>query len=204
MTDQTVPLAKQRWGGAEGNSRMTGTTAAVLFVLLAAEGVTVVQVKQLVSVHVFIGMLLVPFVLLKTASTTYRATGYYRGDAAYVEKGPPPMILRLTGPLMVLSSLAILGTGIALVALGRSARWMRDIHRISFFAFALFIAIHVLGHLRETPDLAIADVRDRHDAARVKGARVRTALLGVTLLVALGVAIVSLGWVGDWGRNLGR
>ena len=204
MTDQAVPLAKQRWGGAEGNSRMTGTTAAVLFVLLAAEGVTVVQVKQLVSVHVFIGMLLVPFVLLKTASTTYRATGYYRGDAAYVEKGPPPMILRLTGPLMVLSSLAILGTGIALVALGRSARWMRDIHRISFFAFALFIAIHVLGHLRETPDLAIADVRDRHDAARVKGARVRTALLGVTLLVALGVAIVSLGWVGDWGRNLGR
>ena len=204
MTDQTVPLAKQRWGGAEGNSRMTGTSGAVLFVLLAAEGVTVVQVKQLVSVHVFIGMLLVPFVLLKTASTTYRATGYYRGDAAYVEKGPPPMILRLTGPLMVLSSLAILGTGIALVALGRSARWMRDIHRISFFAFALFIAIHVLGHLRETPDLAIADVRDRHDAARVKGARVRTALLGVTLLVALGVAIVSLGWVGDWGRNLGR
>ena len=204
MTDQAAPLTEGRWGGVEGNSRVTGTTAAVLFVLLAAEGVTVVQVKQLVSVHVFIGMLLVPFVLLKTASTAYRATSYYRGDAAYVEKGPPPMVLRLTGPLMVLSSLAILGTGIALVALGRSARWMRDIHKISFFAFALFLAIHVLGHLRETPALAIADVRDRHDAARVRGARVRIVLLGVTLLVALGVAIVSLGWVGDFGRDVGR
>jgi len=203
MTDQTVPLAKERWGGAEGNSRVTGATAALLFVLLAAEGITVVQVRQLVSVHVFIGMLLVPFVLLKTASTAYRATCYYRGDAAYVEKGPPPMVLRLTGPLMVLSSLVILGTGIALVDLGRSARWMRDIHKVSFFAFALFLAIHVLGHLRETPALAIADVRDRHDAARVSGARVRTVLLGVTLLGALGVAIVSLGWVGDWGSNLG-
>jgi hypothetical protein len=204
MTDQATPLTEERWGGVEGNARLTGMSGALLFVVLAAEGVTVLQVRQTISIHVFIGMLLVPFVLLKLASTTFRFGHYYRGDAAYVKKGAPPAIMRLTGPLIALSTLAVLGTGIALIALGRSARWMRDIHKLSFFAFGLLIAIHVIGHLRETPTLAVADLRDRESATPVLGARVRLVVLTVTLVVAVGLAIVSLGWVGDFGRDVGR
>ena len=43
----------------EGNARMTGLTAAVLLVLLAAEGLTVLQVHALLTPHVVIGMVLV-------------------------------------------------------------------------------------------------------------------------------------------------
>ena len=49
-------------GGPEGNARLTGMTAAVLLVLLAAEGLTILQVHSLITPHVVIGMVLVPFV----------------------------------------------------------------------------------------------------------------------------------------------
>lgn len=76
--------------GVEANARLTGSTAAVLFVLLAAEGVTILRVRPLLSWHVFIGMLLVPPVALKIGTTSYRFVRYYRGSPAYRRKGPPP------------------------------------------------------------------------------------------------------------------
>src|ERR1700730_13432429 len=124
-------------GGVEGNARLTGAAGAALFVILAVEAATLLQIKQLISVHVFVGMLLVPLVLLKSAITGYRFTHYYRGRPTYRQKGPPPVILRVTGPLLVLTSLALLGTGIALIALGRSAgRQYLVLHQVTFFVWA--------------------------------------------------------------------
>jgi len=58
--------------GVKSNARLTASNAAVLLVLLAAEGVTILRVRQLVTPHVFIGMLLIPPVLVKIGSTGYR------------------------------------------------------------------------------------------------------------------------------------
>ena len=55
--------------GVEANARLTASVAVVLLVLLALEGVTLLQLGSLLRVHVFVGMLLVPPVLLKSAST---------------------------------------------------------------------------------------------------------------------------------------
>ena len=105
--------------------------------MLAAEAVTLLQVRQLISVHVFVGVLLIPLVLLKTASTGYRFVHYYKGDPAYRRKGPPHPILRITGPILVLTSLGLLGSGLALHALGRSTGhqylW---VHKAIFFVWA--------------------------------------------------------------------
>jgi len=194
----------ERTGGVEGNGRLTGIVAAVLFFVLAAEVVTLLQIRQLISVHVFVGMLLVPLVLLKTATTTYRMIHYYRGDAAYRRKGPPHPVLRVTGPLLVLTSLALLGSGIALVALGRRVGhgylW---VHKTIFFVWAALIAVHVLGHLRETVTLASADWRERAArgeprSARVAGPGTRAAVIGVTVLAGVVLGVVSLGWIGTW------
>ena len=104
--------------GPVGNALLTGTTGAALVVVLAVEGVTLLQIHQLISWHVFVGMVLVPLVLLKTASTMYRFGHYYRGDPPYAEKGPPHPLLRVTGPLLVVSTLALLGTGVRGASLG--------------------------------------------------------------------------------------
>jgi len=84
--------------GVIGNARITGTFGAVIFVLLFLEGLTVLRVGSLISMHVFVGMLLVPFVVVKIASTGYRFVRYYGGRAAYTDKGPPPLLLRCSDP----------------------------------------------------------------------------------------------------------
>ncbi len=48
----------QRHGGAEGNERLTVMTGAVLLVLLAVEGITLLRLGRLLTLHFFIGMLL--------------------------------------------------------------------------------------------------------------------------------------------------
>jgi hypothetical protein len=64
---------------AEANARLTAGATVVLLVLLAAEGATILRIRGLLSEHVFIGMLLVPPVLVKTCSTVYRFARYYLG-----------------------------------------------------------------------------------------------------------------------------
>ena len=58
-----------RTSGAEGNERLTGATAVVLLGLLAVEGVTILFLRRLLPVHVFLGMLLIPPVALKLLGT---------------------------------------------------------------------------------------------------------------------------------------
>jgi len=67
--------------GVEGNARLTGLNG-VLLVLLAVEGATILRIRQLISVHVYVGVLLVGPVLLKCASTVYRFIRYYAGARA--------------------------------------------------------------------------------------------------------------------------
>src|SRR6476469_7545572 len=88
-------------GGTEGNSRLTAATAAVLLVLLAAEGLTLLSLDSFLSWHIFIGMLLVPIVGLKVATVGYRIVRYYAGQRDYVRAGPPPTLLRMLGPIVL-------------------------------------------------------------------------------------------------------
>jgi hypothetical protein len=137
-------------GGPEGNERLTVQTGAVLFVALAVLGVTIIRIGQLTWLHLFLGLALIGPVVLKLASTGYRFMRYYTGDRPYRLKGAPPWPLRLMGPVLVLSTLGIFVTGIALLALGPGGRqpWML-LHKVSFFTWLAVTALHVLGHLPE-------------------------------------------------------
>src|SRR5438105_15587254 len=78
--------------GVEANARLTAMTGIVLLVLFIAEIATVlIRARSVLTLHVTLGLLLVPPVLLKIASTTWRMTAYYRGNAAYREKRPPSL-----------------------------------------------------------------------------------------------------------------
>ena len=79
----------ERLDRTDGNTRLTATTAVVLLVLLAGEGVTILSIRPLLSAHIVIGLLLIPPVALKLASVGYRFVRYYTGDAAYVDGDRP-------------------------------------------------------------------------------------------------------------------
>ena len=176
----------------EGNSRLTAGAGGLLFVLLAAEGLTIADLRGLLSAHVFIGMLLIPPVLLKMGSTGWRFLRYYTGSPAYVRKGPPPAILRLLGPAVVVLTVAVLASGIALVlAPSSSHRLLLQVHKASFVLWFAVTAVHVLGHLLETARLAPADWmrRSRRDVA---GAPTRQWLLAGSLAAGALLGVVML------------
>jgi hypothetical protein len=74
-----------------GNARLTGATGAVLLLLFCVEVATVVMgVKGMLTLHVMIGLLLVPPLLVKISSVSWRFLRYYRHDEAYRRRGPHP------------------------------------------------------------------------------------------------------------------
>jgi hypothetical protein len=184
--------------GVAANARLTATNAAVLIVLLAAEGATILRVRQLISPHVFLGIVLIPPVLLKLGSTGYRFVRYYRGAPAYRRKGPPPVLLRLLGPVVAILTLVLLASGVALLLAGPA--WSREllfVHKASFVLWFFAMTVHVLGHLPEVARLAPRDWlrRTRRD---VSGAGTRQWLIAASLVAGALLGLVTLSLVAPW------
>jgi hypothetical protein len=184
--------------GVEGNSRLTATTGALLTLLLLVEGVTLLDVRGYITLHTAIGLVLIGPLALKCASTMYRFTSYYFGRRAYVVKGPPHPLLRVIGPLVVVSSVAVVGTGVALLAVrGRSDVWLA-LHKGSFVVWFVVTALHFLGHLRDaTVDTAREFRMSRGDPAK-RGKAVRVALVAVSLLAGVAVAAAFTPSASQW------
>src|ERR1700733_3322571 len=109
-------------GETRGNERLTVITGLILIVLLAAVGVTIVRIGQLLWLHLFLGLVVIGPTCLKLASTGYRFVRYYTGDEAYRRKGPPAPVLRGLAPLVVFLTMAVFVTGVALLLLGPGSR----------------------------------------------------------------------------------
>jgi hypothetical protein len=191
-------------GGPEGNARLTGMTAAVLLVLLAAEGLTLLQVHSLITPHVVIGMVLVPFVAVKMASTSWRMAKYYLGSPPYLARGVPPLLLRLLGPVVVLATVAVFASGIALLLVPHSWRSsMFFLHKVTFVLWFGAMAVHVLGHVLDTSKLAPADFVAR-TRSQVRGAGARRWALAASLVVGILLAVAMAPTIGPWVATGGR
>jgi hypothetical protein len=175
--------------GSAGNERLTAITAVVLIVLLAVEGVTILAIRPLLSWHVFVGMLLIPPVALKLASTGYRFWRYYSGSPAYVRRGPPHVLLRLLAPLVVVSTLTLFGTGVTLIALGPRYGLIFGLHKASFVVWLVATGAHVLAHVQRLPSLAFGAGR---------GAGRRLALVTATLFAGGALAVSTLSLATPW------
>lgn len=135
-------------GGAAGNEELTAVTGVLLIILLAVLGVTILRIRQLIWLHLFLGFLLIGPTLLKMASTGYRFVRYYTGNAVYRAKGPPAAALRAMGPLLVLSTVVVFVSGIVLMLVGPARRSTPLlVHKASFIVWLVVTALHVLGHL---------------------------------------------------------
>lgn len=198
LVPQARPAARVR-DGVAANARLTGALAAALLVLLAAEGATIPFIGRLLGPHIFIGVLLIPPVALKMASTGYRFARYYTHHGPYVAKGPPPIALRVLAPGVVLTTLALFGTGIALLIAGPPSETLIFAHKLSFIAWVALMTLHVLGHLLEVPKLALADWRRAGPReARLAGAGARTLALTAAIGGGLALALLTLSIAQPW------
>jgi hypothetical protein len=196
-------------------------TGAVLLILLAVEGYTILRIGRLLTLHVFLGMLLIGPVTLKAGSVLYRFARYYTGSEPYRRKGPPTPLLRVLGPINMLLTACVFGTGIMLAVTGPNnysggdTGWLQ-LHRLSFLAWLFFMAIHVLAYVWRLPAVLAAEARGvslpdggagaqtavgRHArrAVEVLGGRgTRLALLAASLLAGLVIALLTVHLTGKW------
>jgi len=171
-------------GGSAGNEQLTFAVAALLIVLLAVEGATILRIGSLLTVHAFVGMLLIPVVALKLASTGWRMLRYYRRGEEYVLRGPPHVALRmLVAPVLVLSTLLVFGTGVALLVLDQRHGTLVGLHKASFLVWAGAFGLHVLGHLLRLPQLW---------RQRVPGLALRIAVAASALVAGVTLATLTL------------
>ncbi len=185
-------------GGTDGNEQLTALTGTTLLVLFAAVGITILRIGQLISEHLFIGLLLLGPVSLKMASTGYRFMRYYTRDSAYYEKGPPPLALRLVAPAVVLCTIAVFVSGIVLLFEGPANRGsLVLIHKVSFIAWLAFTALHVLGHLPGLPK-SFRGGAALDDAVGIPGTGGRWLALGGAIVAGVVLAIVLIPDYGAW------
>ncbi len=207
-------------GGPEGNERLTVLAGALLVVVLAVLGLTIVRIGQLLWLHLFLGLALIGPVALKLASTGYRFVRYYAADPPYRRKGPPPPALRALGPLLVGLTTIVFATGVLLLVIGPGSTvrsTMVLVHKVSFIVWIVVTAVHVLGHLPEIVRFnrissrtraEINDVRARIPGfgggteppltAPLPGSRGRWLSLGAAMALGVALAVAFIPEFGTW------
>jgi hypothetical protein len=184
-----------RTAGPEGNARLTALTGVALMVLLAIEGITLISLRSMISWHIFVGLLLVPVVALKLGSTGYKIYRYYTRRADYVKAGPPHLLLRLLGPVVALSTIALLASGILLIAERPGDGLTLLLHKASFVVWVGAFGVHTLAHLGPLPRALRSDLGGRDEVA---GSRWRLLLIAGAVVIGAIAAVALLPQGAAW------
>ena len=155
----------------------------MLLVLLGIETLTTLALHSYLAEHIFLGLLLIPPVTLKLTSTGWRFVRYYTNSRPYRLAGPPRLSLRLIAPVLVVSTLTLFGSGVALIIVGHGGGPLLQVHAASFAVWGVLIAIHILAYLTRVLREGLADWR-RHSITRVAGGRASAAAINAAIAIA--------------------
>jgi hypothetical protein len=182
--------------GAAGNERLTAWAGAALFAGFGLQGITILNVHWWLTAHMLIGISLFLPIGVKIASTGYRFARYYTNSPAYVQKGPPQIVLRILAPFLLLNTLFLMGSGV-LIPLSDSHRHpVETLHKLSFVTWVILAGIHVLAYSRRTSQLLIGDLK-AHSAARRATAQ-RIAIVAGGEIAGIALALAAMPWIRDW------
>lgn len=171
-----------------GNERLTALVSLVLLMLIIVELVTSAFLRIWLPAHTVVGVLLVGPLLVKMGSTGWRFLRYYTGAPAYVRRGPPPLVLRVLGPVLLVTTLVMVGSGIGLVVTGPIQLFLLA-HVFSALLWLPLMAVHSLAHWSQVPRRLADDWSSRLGPHSQIGRGLR---LGVNLGALL------LGVIGAW------
>ncbi len=183
------------------NTRLTSLIGLVIFVELFLIGITVPAIGQLLPYHVILGFALIPPLLIKLVSTSYRFARYYTRSPRYYAAGPPQMLLRIAAPLLIIATIALFGSGVELMLKGPTAlstQTWRGIHQASFVIWFALAAVHIVSYFPKAlyqggRDLGLRRLGMIHfSAARVAGSGGR--ILVAVAVVLFGVLLAALGY----------
>jgi hypothetical protein len=190
-----------RTAGPAGNAQLTAWTGLLLLGLIVVELVTLIDVRGLLSWHVVVGVLLSAVAVLKIGSTGWRFLRYYGRNRPYVQAGPPPTLLRILGPLVIVTTVGVLASGLMLIAVGPDTGRkplltllgqridLVSLHQALFIAFAVAGGLHLLARL--VPAVTLMTGRRGDGGGRLPGTGGRVVLLvAVVVAAALAAALI--------------
>jgi hypothetical protein len=161
------------------------------------EAATTLELRSYLPEHIFLGLLLLPPVGLKLASTGWRFIRYYTHNESYRLEGPPRPLLRLLAPLLVASTLTLFGTGVALLIVGHGGGVLLTLHEVSFGTWGVVIIVHVLAYLARTLRVGPADWLPNAERV-VAGVRSRRAAVAGSLLAGALLALATYPAQQNW------
>ena len=185
--------------GVIGNERLTALAGAVLLVLILLEFVSSANLHALLPLHIFVGVFLAGPLVVKLGSTGYRFVRYYTKSPAYVHSGPPRLPLRVLAPLLLVTTLAVVGSGIGLVVAGPAqAGLLRPLHSVSVVLWLALIAVHVVAYLSRTLRWVADDWRKHADKSLAPGRGFRLDVTLGALLAGAAAALILYPGAAPW------
>jgi hypothetical protein len=176
-----------------GNERLTAAVGLLVLVPVAVEVATILLgVHTFMSVHVFVGLALIPAVALKLASTGWRFVRYYTRSRPYVVQGPPQLAMRLLAPLFVVATVVLFGSGVAMGLLhGQSLQDARRLHGPASVIWLVLLGLHVLVYFGRAWRSAAGDAVSA-DRVAVRGSTARAYAVATAIVcgLVLGAALV--------------
>jgi hypothetical protein len=110
--------------------------------------------------------------------------------------------MRMIAPLVVISTVVVFASGVALLFAGPGSRGvLLPLHKVSFIVWLIFTGLHVLGHLAELPAALRADRRAERlwdDQGGGRGARALS--LAGALVGGLVLALAVESQFGAWAH----
>jgi hypothetical protein len=177
----------------DGNKRLTSAAGVLLLApVIVVVGTVLFGVHTFMSLHVFVGLALIPAVVLKLATTGWRFVRYYTRSRAYVAHGPPQTAMRLLAPLFVVATVVLFGSGIAMGLLhGHALQLARRLHGPASAIWLLLLGLHVLVYLGRALRSTAPDVLPV-DRVSVRGKTARRYALATAVVcgLVLGGALV--------------
>jgi hypothetical protein len=179
-TDETQRM------GALGNERLSSLASLALLALITVELITSAFLRIWLPAHTIVGLALVGPLLVKMGSTGWRFLRYYTGAPAYVRRGPPPLVLRALGPLLLGATVVMVASGVGLVIIGPLQPLLLS-HVFSALLWLPLLGIHGLAHLQQVPRRIADDWSAQQDPRSQMGRGLRLGInLGALLLGAIG------------------
>src|SRR5215467_11778740 len=188
---------EETYRGVIGNEQLTALVSLVLLVLIIVELVTSAFLRIWLQTHTVVGVLLAGPLLVKMGSTFWRFLRYYTRAPAYVRRGPPPMVLRVLGPVLLIATLVMVGSGIELVVTGPIQPFLL-VHVFSALVWLPLTAVHSLAHLQQIPRRLGDDwstrrgTRSRRGRGLRRGVNLGAVLFGVIAAVLMFPAAIPL------------
>jgi hypothetical protein len=124
----------------------SGLIIAFALVLLYLSGLAFTPLRP---VHFALGFALIPILVVKLASTAWRAISYYFRRGAYRAAGAPWLLPRLIAVPLAIAAVLATASGVVLWAEGTDHGTWAAIHTDSVIALGVVVLVHLAVYLRK-------------------------------------------------------